>query len=518
MEQTKGNEFKNYIRKSKYAIIIISLFALLAFGQRIISDSFSIDVEIYIHNNNIGNTVNWDWWTSLNRWGLVWFNQITQTNGFPIFVANFITVVTMVAYSIAFNYLFYKNMKEEYQANFLKYQFVFPILFLTNPIFAEQYNFVHQNMGVAIGILMIPLALLLFQKAKEINHKLIKIALYSLGILMTVISFGVYQSIILIYIATVVVCYFLKVQKENDNNWKYLFTQIGLFAIIVLIYQIISKLTGEKATYLQIIWFKEEFWICLRNIFYVIKETIKCQGMFYNIGYVLALISWIILAIYWIVKKKMKIGLAISLLGIAIAPFYIMMVTGVNQLYRTQFNYSYAVGIMLMLAITFLNKNIKVIQTTKAILVILVLMVAYRQTYTTANLFNTADVVYKNDVKIADKIVDRIEQKEWYDENKDYTLIFVGTYEQPSMEIYLKGEIIGRSFFEFGKEDYCGISGRANLFLDILGYHFEMPTSEEFDRAKQYVQDNNISSWPNDKSIALMEEDNIVVRLSEEIN
>lgn len=513
MESNK--DIKSYLKGSKYAIIIIFVFALCAFGIRLLSDSFSIDVEVYIYN--LDNNVNWDWWTSLNRWGLVWLNKLLQSNGFLIFVSNFVTVITMIIYSVAFNYLFYIHMKDEYKENFLKYQFIFPIIFLTNPIFAEQYNFVHQNMSVALGILMIPLSLILFEKAENVNNKVKKIFIYVLGISMAVISFGVYQSIIPMYIATVVVCYFLKIIKENDNSWKFLLKQIGIFAIIILIYQIISKLTGEKASYLQIAWFNEGFKTCIKNIYYVIKDTIKCYGMFYNIGYIIALVSWIVLTINLIIKKKIKIGLIISIIGIVMIPFYIMIITGVNQFYRTQFNYSFAVGIMLMIAITFLNTKSELVKVAKTILVILTLVVAYRQTYTTANLFNTADITYKNDVIMANKIVDRIEQKDWYDENKEYTLIFVGKYEKETMQEYLQGEIIGKSFFTFGIDDSCGISGRGNLFLEILGYHFKMPTVEEFYEANKFVKENNINSWPSDKSITLIDDNKIVVKLSNEI-
>ena len=170
-----------------------------------------------------------------------------------------------------------------------------------------------------------------------------------------------------------------------------------------------------------------------------------------------------------------------------------------------------------MIAITFLNTKSELVKVAKTILVILTLVVAYRQTYTTANLFNTADITYKNDVIMANKIVDRIEQKDWYDENKEYTLIFVGKYEKETMQEYLQGEIIGKSFFTFGIDDSCGISGRGNLFLEILGYHFKMPTVEEFYEANKFVKENNINSWPSDKSITLIDDNKIVVKLSNEI-
>ena len=170
MENTKNkNEFLEYLKKSKVSIIIIVGFVLFAFGLRLISQSFSIDTEIYI--NEIGKEGRWQWLISLNRWGLVLLNQLFQMNTLPIYASNFLTVLFIIAYSIGFNYLFYTYMKEEYKENFLKYQFIFPILFVTNPIFAEQYNFILQNASVAFTVLLIPIILLVIDKASGYQKK-----------------------------------------------------------------------------------------------------------------------------------------------------------------------------------------------------------------------------------------------------------------------------------------------------------------------------------------------------------
>lgn len=508
-------EFKEFIKKSKYSIIIILFFIIFAFGQRLISNSFSIDTEVYMYN--IENNVNWDWWNSLSRWSAVWINKALEIKMFPIYATNCLTLIIMFLYSIAFNFLFYINLKESYKDTFTKYQFVFPIIFLTNPIFAEQYNFIHQNVSIALGILMIPMSLLLFNNAENGASKFKRVESYILGILLAVLGFGVYQSIILLYIATVVSCYILKILKENDNCWKYLLKQILLFGIIVLIYYVISKMTGPKGSYLQIVWFKDGFKICARNISYVIKDVLKCYGIYYNIGYVIALIGIIVMTVYLIKTRKMKVGLIISILALIMAPFYIMFVTGVNQFYRTQFNYSYASGFMLLLTIIVLFSEAKrndLLNLAKCIIVVLTVVIAYRQSYITANLFNTADIIYKGDVKLADKLIGRIEEQDWYDANKDYTLIFIGTYSNIPQSAYIKGEIIGDSFFDFGKDDSAGISGRANMFLTLIGYKYRIPTTEEYENAKTYVANRQLKAWPNAQSILLMNDNTIVVKLS----
>lgn len=62
----KTNQLVEYLNKSKYSILIISIVILFAFGERIISQSFSIDTELYI--KDIGLSTRWDWWIILNRW------------------------------------------------------------------------------------------------------------------------------------------------------------------------------------------------------------------------------------------------------------------------------------------------------------------------------------------------------------------------------------------------------------------------------------------------------------------
>lgn len=514
--EKKSDNFFEYLKKSKYSILIITVFILVAFGERIISQSFSIDTELYI--DQIGTAGRWDWWITLNRWGLVLLNKIFQLGSLPIFASNFLTVTLIIAYSIGFNYLFYKYTKDDYKEKFLKYQFIFPILFVTNPIFAEQYNFILQNISVAFTILLIPLTLLLTDKASQIENKIQKVVYYIISIGLLVLSFGVYQSVILLYIVTVVVCYLLKVLRDNDNNWKYLGKQIAIFLISAGIYFAIGKILadGSSTSYLQAAWLTDSVSQCLKNILNCIKPVLKCEGIFYNIGYVISIVILTISVIYLAVKRKLKIGTIIAIIGLVLSPFYIMIITGVDQLKRTQFNYSFVAAIVLTYFVIYLAQKDK-LKWMKNAFIILVCIIAYTQSYNTANLFHTVDVTYKSDEAFANDLMGRIEQKEWYNPSKeDYTIIFVGRHQKDLKNVYLKSEVIGSSFFGFDYEYIYGVNSRGVAFLNILGYEFNKPTSEEFEQAKKYVEENNIKSWPNEESINLVDNNKIIIRLSEE--
>lgn len=513
MEERKKDSIVNFLKQSKVSIIIIIVFALFAFGQRLISGGFSIDTELYI--DQLGMGANESWWIGLSRWGLVFLNNFLQMGSLPIFAENYLTLIFMIMYSITYNYLFYTLIDEKYKSTFLKFQFIFPIIFITNPVFAEHYNFIIQNAGVALAILMIPIAMLLIHKAMDEQNKIKKVIYYIVAIGMSIIGFGVYQSITLLYIATVVVCYLLKVIKDKDNNWIYLLKQIGIFAIIAAIYFLISKILGQNTTYLQSAWTKDGIGQCLINIKNCIKSVIKCDTIFYNVGYIASLLTGIGIIVYLAVKKKLKIGIVIAIVGLLMAPFYIMIVTGVDQLKRTQFNYSFVIGIMMTLLIVFLSQKEKLKYLT-IIGLIFVFGIAYVQSFTTSSLFHTADTMYKSDEAFAHKLVERIEEKEWYDAEEEYTIIFVGEHLTELENTYLKSEIIGRSFFEFDYQYIYGVNQRATAFLRILGYEFENPTVEEFENAKQYVKENSISVYPKEDSIQLVDDNKIIVRLSEE--
>ncbi len=515
MMKEEKNNFINFIKKSKYSIAFIVFFTLLAFGQRLLTTGFGIDNELYLLS--IDKSEQWQWWFNLNRWGLVFLNKIFQMDLLSIYISNYLTVITMVFYAIGFNYLIYMCMKDEWKSTFLKYQFVFPILFLTNPIFAEQYNFLLQNFGVALGIFMIPLSLLLQEIAQKMENKTHKILTYTLAIGLAIWSFGIYQSILLLYVATVAIVYLLKVLNNNDNNWKFLLRQIGIFAISAFGFIMISKQLSQETSYLQMAWLKDSFGICILNIFYCVKSMIKSETIFYNIGYIVSIVIMLTTLFYYLRKRNFKIGLLIGILGVLCAPLYIMIVTGVDQFKRTQFNYSFTVGFVILFGIILLSKKNLLLTTLKTTLIVFAIGLAYIQSYTCANLFQTAEITYQTDFTFANHIVSEIQKQNWFEEEKEYVLIFLGKHSVQEKFAYVEGEIIGKSFFEFDYEYLYGVNSRANAFLQLLGYYFNEPSQEQFDMAKKYVLENNIPAWPKENAICLVNENTIIVRLSQEI-
>ena len=509
MKEKKLN-ITEYLKNSKIPIMIIIFFLLFAFGERLISDSFSIDTELYINHY----LKYFNWWIGLNRWGLVIVNKLLSIGPLVIFQSNLLTVCFIAVYSILFMYLFYLYIPKKWEENYLKVQFILPIIFITNPIFAEQYNFINQNVGISLGITLCAISnILLYFSEKESNIK--KHILNVIAIAIAVFSFGIYQSMIPLYILIVACTYFLECISKNNSCWKYLGKKIIQFAIICLLYLIISKIIGGENSYLQSGW-KTEGLACFKYIYYVIVDTLKCNTLFYNISYLIAILMMVGINIYLIIRKKNNIGILLSSIGLLLAPFYIMIITGVDQLKRTQFNYSFVIGfIILICCIIILNyKKFKVIGI---FVILLSLAIAYQQSVITGRLFSSDNIRFKSDTILANKIQNQIEKKDWYNSKEKYTLVILGQKPCTAINFYEKGEVIGHSFFEFDYQYIYGPSQRANAFMKTLGYDYKEPTQKEFDKAKEYVVKNKTEEFPSEKSIVKMDKNIIIVRLSKDI-
>ena len=245
-------------------------------------------------------------------------------------------------------------------------------------------------------------------------------------------------------------------------------------------------------------------------------SVLRSDTIFYNISYILAIIIIVGINIYLLWKKKNNLGIILSSIGLLLAPFYIIIITGIDQLKRTQFNYPFVIGFIILIGCLLLL-NHKKVKYLGYIIIILAIGIAYQQSVITGRLFYSDSVRFESDTILANKIQTTIESKDWYNKEENYTLVIVGQKPCTAVNFYEKGEVIGYSFFEFDYEYIYGPSQRANAFMKTLGYDYQEPTQEQFDQAKEYVKEHDTESFPKEDSIIEMDDNVIVVRLSEEI-
>ena len=141
------------------------------------------------------------------------------------------------------------------------------------------------------------------------------------------------------------------------------------------------------------------------------------------------------------------------------------------------------------------------------------LIFSMSQSLNSARLYYTQYVTYEEDVRLAVKITDRIDQLGLGETPKE-PVVFVGGRTPQRNGVCLSDtdlELIGRSFFQISYSAKHG-SWVMNHFLDTLGYSYVFPTDEQVAAAEEKAQDMPV--WPDEGSVALAG-DVIIVKLSE---
>lgn len=191
------NDIKDFLQFSKAntkSIILIVIFTIMTYGIKIFNYSISIDTEKLI------NEYNWqlDTWASFGRFGLVFTKKLFGLNPFNAYISCFLMVIAMIIFGITWSYVisyfsFEKNKKSIITA-------VFPIIFITAPLFTEQFNFILQSFEVAFAIILCSIAVFFISKW-TINSKN---TIYLIISLISMIwGFGTYQAIVFLYISGV---------------------------------------------------------------------------------------------------------------------------------------------------------------------------------------------------------------------------------------------------------------------------------------------------------------------------
>lgn len=205
------NDFVQFCKLNIKSIILIVIFTIMTYGIKIFNYSISIDTEKLI------NQYDWqmDTWASFGRFGLVFTKKLFGLKPFNAYISCFMMVVAMIIFGITWSYVisyfsFEKSKKSIITA-------VFPIIFITAPLFTEQFNFILQSFEVAFAIILCSIAVFFISKW-TINSKNPIYIIISL--ICMIWGFGTYQAIVLLYISGALACYILIYIANKKGNVK----------------------------------------------------------------------------------------------------------------------------------------------------------------------------------------------------------------------------------------------------------------------------------------------------------
>ena len=209
----------------------------------------------------------------------------------------------------------------------------------------------------------------------------------------------------------------------------------------------------------------------------------------------------------------MKAIFILVCLGCLTAPFLLTVFLGTPPSHRADIAVPFMVAFLLQYIMMRLSKNNKkMLQYTERVCVCFLVVVVYYQSVESARLLYTEYVQNVEDMRVAIKISDRIDQLD-LGENPEEPVVFVGHREANLNDSCVKKqdfELIGYSFFEISFSTNHG-TWVMNHYMNTLGYKYNLPTQEQMTEAEEYAK--NMPVFPDNGSVVKYK-DMIIVKLS----
>jgi len=547
MEEVTIKGFCKFCRNNIPLVIAVSITLFFTYGIRLFWCSIGIDTVDFMLDK--ANSLKWT--IALWRFGSALLSKLWYIKEFNPFTAFFTAFCLIWFFTISWCYIIAVFSMNTGRNNKL---IPFALVFMTMPIWAEQFYFLLQAAENALIISLCPYVIYLLLKGLLDNEKG-KIICASI---LLVFMISVYQAIVPMFCCGVFICFlFLSECSEYQpqiyrNLYLKLFiTLLGSLMVYFFLARIIvAVFNSEKNWYVEYNnqWGKipiRDSIIKILSLGYtltvghiplfqrIVNPIIASYAETFSLtdseiieyaanvsrvhGNILLLPSavFFLVNVTSIMRRTIPSGrrLLYMLAGIGIPLCIILLavVTGARPPMRTLYALPLAFAFMLFYLIRTYKKK------AAAIVACLSLLIAVHQAEITAQLFYSDQIRYNEDVRLAYELNNLITQVQ--PENEKLPVVITGSY-HPSSRFqtnFIKGGSIGYSFFELMENQSKSTGQQTSLilvFMRSLGINFNMPSENQIERAiKEAVL---MPPYPNPDCVKRMQ-DYIVVRLSENI-
>lgn len=513
MEQNKALKsqkgIKNFIEQNKWPIFVTFIILIIAYGMKVFHLAISHDTEAII---NVPESL-YNSWLTMGRFGLIAIKKLFDLYIFNPYIAAVFMFIMMLINSVLWEFLFWKLCDRP--TEFSKRSWIFPALFFSAPVMAEQQVFLLQSFEIEVAVFLVGIALLLFWQASEATRKMIY---YIIIFLALAIAFSCYQAMLPLFIAGAVATIMLKLER-NQAGWKEAFQLIGCFAGSFLLYEIVNKIIMSclkitTTAYIsdQILWGKVPVKECIKNILRHVANVLTGQGVYYSVLFTVSIILLVCLIIYKRRKVKHLILFILACLVLLGSPFLMTLLLGQAPTYRTQIILPFVYGFIIQYAVGHIRtdnipKRCGYFWAAAGV----ILCFGVKQSMDVSRMYYTEYVQYEEDVRLAVKISDRIDQLN-LGEIPEEPVVFIGSRSpQLNRSSDRQYEITGHSFFEWAFTTQHGTFIMEN-FMATIGYTYHSPSAEQITRAEAYAAD--MEAWPNTGSVQV-KDGIIIVKLSD---
>lgn len=511
--------FLQFVMHNSKQIIISMLFLLLAFGQKLFSNTFSIDTQGIIQNND----ALYKSWFELERFGLVLFKKLTGTYLYNNALASFTMVVFFGISAMVWAYLLCSA------SHTMKLQPAFFIIpYVASPIFAEMLGFLLLGPEISIAAILTAISLMMWANAAASSSAKQRILLVIASIVCATLSFTMYLAMVTFFITGTAILYVLKYSdskyQNHDKNESraFLIGSVVIFVVSYALYKLLNALAMKVKgvttnAYIsdQSRWGKDSPSVILHNMGSHILALYSGEGIFYSVIFSICALCVFVAAIYHVITKKISLFSCLVVLLIVLSPTIMSFVLGGIPSVRTEMTYPLAFSFITMVlfsGIVFtIQRNAQSIRAEAVTIVawILIIAIGWNQALITSRIFYTENIVFTQDVLTAQEIKSRIDEL-GLGEHPNEPLVFVGNHvAKCNPDCYSADQLglTGRSMLEIGFSTEHGTEVKKQFMVDVLGVYYNSATSEQIEQSEELAE--SMPHWPDPGSVA--EKDGIII-------
>ena len=510
--------FLQFVMHNSKQIIISMLFLLLAFGQKLFSNTFSIDTQGIIQNND----ALYKSWFELERFGLVLFKKLTGTYLYNNALASFTMVVFFGISAMVWAYLLCSA------SHTMKLQPAFFIIpYVASPIFAEMLGFLLLGPEISIAAILTAISLMMWANAAASSSAKQRILLVIASIVCATLSFTMYLAMVTFFITGTAILYVLKYsdskyQNHDKNESRAFIGSVVIFVVSYALYKLLNALAMKVKgvttnAYIsdQSRWGKDSPSVILHNMGSHILALYSGEGIFYSVIFSICALCVFVAAIYHVITKKISLFSCLVVLLIVLSPTIMSFVLGGIPSVRTEMTYPLAFSFITMVlfsGIVFtIQRNAQSIRAEAATIVawILIIAIGWNQALITSRIFYTENIVFTQDVLTAQEIKSRIDEL-GLGEHPNEPLVFVGNHvAKCNPDCYSADQLglTGRSMLEIGFSTEHGTGVKKQFMVDVLGVYYNSATSEQIEQSEELAE--SMPHWPDPGSVA--EKDGIII-------
>ena len=488
MEKIK-EEYKksiNYFFKNKAFIITIILITVLSFGFTITNSSVGMDdtaFDRYYQGKEM---------LAIGRWGSYLVYQILNITEFIPFWIDFIASSIIMLTAVLWCIFLKKNLEDKLPRGAY---ITFAAVFISFPIINEIFIFENCNIAVMLGSFLASLGIMVFY---ENYTKIHKKGIYIVSALILTFAMSMYEACAQIMLVAIFITAILMIYTNRDKKikdiFKYLFSVLGILLVGVILDEIIVKIIYFAGVRASDVADKEINWgqYGILESFEIILVDIVCAMK--NIKYFPVLIfdvaSGIGLAISILQSDRKKNWMILVIfIAMFLSNFAISILQLDAVLYRTCTSWGLFVAIIVLMLYKFLSEY----KITKILACLVIGILVLQQSKTLNQLFYNDYKRYQKDLHIAYDLVYNLEKD--YDISKP--LVIMGTPYKGMGDYGAQSNSL--SVLWWGKKAFDDKGSEFIKFLNSLGYSFQNPTDEEYEKGK--IEAENMERYPKDGSI-----------------